>query len=448
MKIHLVVALLAGLASGAQAARPNVVFILADDQSWTGTSVRMMPDQASSASREFHTPNLERLASQGVTFSQAYAAHCKCECSRAAIQMGRSTTTLNAPDKGSSRWSAPLSDSLANTLKRADPAYRAAHFGKWQWVHSPEAMGYDASDGITMNEDGDSADPEDPKQSFGITRRARSFMETQVRTRHPFFLQLSYYAVHNQPQALASTLKKYASMGKGKGGKGDRAVMAAMTEDLDTCVGDVLAALEELHIAGNTMVIYTSDNGGRTGILNGGKGDLGEGGLRVPLIVRCPGVVGGQYCWTPVIGYDVLATVLDFAVPGYVKPAGSEGGSWMPLLKSPGRGVISRPIDRLVWHQAVEVEHPQSAIRQGDFKWLYFWDSRKGFLFDLVNDLGETRDVAKLHPEVAARLDADLQRHVRAGLGEAAFAMLEQGGTPQPSGGGKGKRPRRGMPAK
>lgn len=144
----------------------------------------------------------------------------------------------------------------------------------------------------------------------------------------------------------------------------------------------------------------------------------------------------------------MLATVLDFAVPGYGKPAGGEGGSWMPLLQSPGRGVISRPIDRLVWHQAVEVEHPQSAIRQGDFKWLYFWDSKEGFLFDLANDLGETRNVAKLHPEVAARLDADLQRHVRAGLGESAFATLEQGGTPQPGGGGKGKRPRRGMPAK
>jgi arylsulfatase A-like enzyme len=175
-------------------------------------------------------------------------------------------------------------------LKRFRPEYRAAHFGKWQWSQTPASMGYDLSDGITQNEDGDSKDPADPKQSFGITKRAHAFMEQQVKDGHPFYVQLSYYAVHQKPQALAETLKKYepggttdaSGTGGAKGAKGpkggaDRAVHAAMAEDLDTCVGAVLKDLEQLGIAKNTYVIYMSDNGGRTEILKGGKGNLWEG---------------------------------------------------------------------------------------------------------------------------------------------------------------------------
>lgn len=411
--------LFAGAALVRAEAPPNVLFILADDQAWNGTSVRMMPQDAFSASRSFQTPNLERLAAQGMTFSQAYAAHCKCECSRAAIQMGRTTTSLNAPDRSSRNWSASVSDSLANTLKRANANYRAAHFGKWQWFHTPQSMGYDLSDGITTNEDGNSRDPEDPKQSFGITRRAKAFMEAQVKEGRPFYLQLSYYAVHQTPQALASTLKRYA-------GRGDRPVMAAMAEDLDTCVGEVLKKIDDLGIAGNTLVIYSSDNGGRTDVLNGGKGDLGEGGLREPLIVRAPGIKAGTHSAVPVIGYDIMATVLDYAAPGFPLPKGVEGGSWKALLAGDASQVV-RPIDRFVWHQAVEVAHPQSAIRRGDYKLLYFWDTQEGLLFDLANDLRETRDLAKQRPDVAARLEAELKAHVRAGLGDAAFAALERG---------------------
>jgi len=442
MKLFLSIIVAQLLAVGAFAKAPNILFILADDQAWSGTSVRMMPSEAGSASQEFHTPNLEKLAAQGMTFSQAYAAHCKCECSRASIQMGRTTSTLNATDKNSRNWSAPVTDSLVNTLKKADRSYRAAHFGKWQWFHTPESMGYDASDGITMNEDGDTTDPEDPKQSFSITRRAGAFMEAQVKEGHPFFLQLSYYAVHQTPQALAATLKKYEGMANAaKGGRGDRAVMAAMTEDLDTCVGEVLTKLDELRIAENTIVIYTSDNGARTTLLNGGKGDLGEGGIREPMIIRGPGIKGGVNCTTPVISYDLMATVLDFAAPGVALPKGVEGGSWKPLLLSAGKEPVRRPIDRFVWHQAVEVEHPQSAIRRGDYKLLYFWDTKEGLLFDVVKDLGETSDLAKQSPDVAARLQTELKAHLRAGLGEQACAALERGEFPQGRGPGKGKGP-------
>jgi len=423
----------------ASAKPPNIIFILADDQSWNGTSAPMIQGNHSSKNPMFHTPNLERLASQGITFSQAYAAHCKCECSRASIQMGRTTTTLNASDKMARNWSAPVTDSIVNILKKANPAYRAAHLGKWQWFHTPASMGYDVSDGITMNEDGDSTDLLDPKLSFSITRRAKEFMATQVKEDHPFYLQLSYYAVHPTAQALVTTLTKYQNTGGG--GRGDRAVVAAMTEDLDTCIGDILKKIDDLQIADNTIVIYTSDNGGRTGILQGGKTDLHEGGIRVPLIVRIPGIKGGVFSNEPVISYDLIATVLDFASPDFALPKGIEGGSWKSVLLNNGVGKVKRPVDRFVWHQATEVEHPHSAIRKGDFKLIYFWDTRSAELFDLTDDLSEAHNLVSEKPDLAVKLQKELKDHIRSGLGEQAFGALERGEFPQ-NRGGKGGRKR------
>ena len=445
-------------------APPNFLFILADDQSWAGLSVEMIAGKEFSKGKNFNTPNTEKLAERGMIFSQAYAAHPKCECSRAAILAGRTTTTLNATTKASTNWSMPLTDSLANSLKRANPLYRAAHLGKWQWPMKPADLGYDQSDGITQNQTGESKDPDDPKLSLSLTRRACDFMATQVKEDHPFFLQISFYAVHAPAQALPETLKKYdnlkstkndvgneAAKGPGKGaGKGpgngpgkenantDRATMAAMTEDLDTCVGTLMKKLDELGIAENTYIIYMSDNGGRTDILSGSKGNLGEGGLRVPLIVAGPGIRAATYCNEPVISYDILATVLDFAAPNTALPKGAEGGSWKTVLQNSGAGKVKRSIDRMVWHQPVEVPHPQSAIRKGDYKLLYEWDTKNAQLFNLVDDLSEKKDLSKEKPELTAQLTAELKAHVIAGLGEEACAALARGETPQNRGGGNG----------
>jgi arylsulfatase A len=450
--IILLLTVLAGMTHAAPARSPNFVFFLIDDQSWSGSPVAMLPGKDFSRTSTVRMPNVERLATHGLIFSQAYASHPKCECSRASIQMGCSTTTLNATDKWARNWNKPAGDSLVNTLKRAKPDYRAAHLGKWQWSQTPESFGYDVSDGVTMNQDGESDDPNDPKQSFGITRRAQTFMEEQVKQGHPFYLQLAYYAIHGPAQALASTLKKYEGVGggggkgnKGGGGRGNReAVMAAMTEDLDTCIGQVLKKLEDLGIAENTYIIYMSDNGGPTEVLRGGKGDLGEGGLRVPLIVCGPSVAGGKYCDAPAVGYDILPTVLDLAAPGFALTKGVEGGSWKQVLQSGGAGKIERPIDRLVFYEAVEIEHPQAAIRKGDYKLLYYWDTKESFLYNLANDLSEKQNLAKQQPEVAAALLKELKDHVRAGFGEQAFTDLDNGKIPQntrPGGGqgGKGK---------
>lgn len=407
-------------------APPNFIFILADDQAWNGLSVAMTKGDDSSKSKVFHTPNIEALAASGMTFSWAYAAHPKCECSRASILMGRTTTSLNAPTKSSTKWSAPATESLANSLKVCNPEYRTAHFGKWQWPQTPTSMGYDSSDGITQNETGDSRDASDPKLLFSMTTRACDFVWQAVKDSHPFYMQLSYYAVHPKAQALAETLKKYEGLvGGGRGG--DRAVMAAMTEDLDTCVGTLVKQLQTLDIAKNTYIIYMSDNGGRTDVLNGGKGNLGEGGLRVPLIVAGPGVRADTYCTVPVISYDILATVLDLSATKCALAKNAEGGSWRELLKDGDHGTIKRSIDRFVWHQPVELDHPQSAIRKGDYKLLYEWDTHAAQLFNLAVDRSEKHDLSKENPELTAKLQSELIAHVRAGLGDSAIAELESG---------------------
>lgn len=422
----------------------NFLFIFVDDQGWTGTSVAMLPGDDSSRTPGFSMPNLEAMAKSGMVFSQAYAGHPKCECSRASLLMGRTTTSLNATDKSARKWNAPVTDSIANTLKKASPNYRAAHFGKWQWPQSPVSMGFDASDGITMNEDGDSADPLDPKQSFGITRRAISYMKKQTDEKHPFYLQLSYYAVHSQPQALAATLKKYQGAAQKKNpdtknGRGGQAIQAAMTEDLDTCIGELLKTLDQLDIAKNTIVIYMADNGMRSNGLKGGKTLLDEGGIRVPLIVKGPGVSRGVYCNVPVVGYDIFPTVVDMAAPGFEWPRGVEGGSWRELLFNQGKGEVKRPIERMVWHHDVEIEHPQTAMRQGDFKLLHYWDTREDFLYDLATDRGETNNLAKQRPDLALTMLNDLKSHVRSGLGDARFEQLESGRIQASPRGGVGK---------
>ena len=406
------------VAPAAPVAAPNFLFILSDDQSWNGHSVAMIAGQANSRNAAFRTPNLEKLASQGVTFSQAYAGHPTCECSRASLLMGRTTTSLNAPTKASRNWSAPLFESSANTLKRANPAYRAAHLGKWQWFQTPASMGFDVNDGITVNETGDSTDPNDPKLSFSLTRRANAYMEQRVQAGQPFFLQMSYYAVHPIAQALPGTLAKYS---------GGQVLQAAMTEDFDTCVGELMKKLEELGIANNTYVIFMSDNGGNTqNALRGGKGDCGEGGVRVPLIVRGPGIRGGVYSNEPVIGYDLLPTMLDLAAPGFVVASGVEGGSWRTILQNGGVGTVRRSIGRFVWHAPIEPAlRPHSAIRKGDFKLIYYWDTRTTELFNLAQDPAETRNLASGSAAQVDALRAELQSHIRAGIGDAAYAQLE-----------------------
>jgi arylsulfatase A-like enzyme len=186
-----------------------------------------------------------------------------------------------------------------------------------------------------------------------------------------------------------------------------------------------------------------SDNGGRTGVLQGGKTTLWEGGIRVPLIVAGPGVKAGN-SKVPVVSYDLLPTILDLAKAGTAPPKGVEGGSWKPVLQK-GADAVARPIDRMVWHMPVEVDHPQTAIRQGDWKLLYYWDTKQAQLFDLSKDMRETHDLSSEQADRTKAMLAVLREHIRAGLGDEAVAALDRGeksgarGGPGGPGGPSGK---------
>ena len=429
MKLGIALALIAGL-SAASAVAPKFVFILADDQAWNGLSRRMVRDLPQSGSDYHLTPNIDRIGDAGMTFSRAYAAAPKCEPSRYAITFGMTTTSLNASDKRAARYlRADSSQSLANALKRANSSYRTATFGKWQLVRTQRELGFDSDDGkITQNRDGESPDPRDPKRIFELTEKGNRFMEESVASERPFYLQLWHYAVHGSNQSLPETLSRWKERAPGRLHRDP--TRAAMAEDFDRAVGMTLAKIDELGIRDSTYVIYMSDNGGPTRYLRGGKTNVTEGGLRVPLLIRGPGIAPKTYCDTPVVAYDLQPTILDLAAAGSELPAGIEGGSWKPLLLSACSERVERPVDRLLFYFAEargRDSGPQAAIIDGDLKLFYSWSAKSASLFDLSADIREVGDLATQRPEVAERLKGEFMEHLRAGLGIETLAKLSAG---------------------
>jgi len=417
--------------------RPNIVFMLADDQGWNGLSVQMAPDVPGSRSEIFQTPNLERLAAKGMRFSNAYSPAPVCSPTRISIQTGKSPAQLHwtkaaPPEQGHKllepRLIKSISDSestVGELLRKA--GYATAHYGKWHiGGGGPGKHGYDEHDGDTGNEEAFQFTDPNPVDIFGMAERAEAFMEKSVASGKPFFIQLSWNALHAPGNALKATMAKYEKLAGGGNDGGKRAATAAITEDLDTGVGRVLAAIDRLGLAKNTYVIYMSDNGaggggGRRGALSGGKGSVWEGGIRVPLIIRGPGIASDSWCHVPVVGYDLLPTFCELAgVLATAIPPGVEGGSIVgPLahnLAREGRGEVKRPREELVFHfpHYQSDDGPQSAIRLGNLKLLRFYEDDRVLLFDLAKDIGERDDLAQRMPAEAERLRQRLERHLTA----------------------------------
>lgn len=408
--------------------RPNIVLMLSDDQGWDGTSVEMAPGVPGSKAALFHTPHLERLAAQGMRYSNAYAPAPVCSPTRISIQTGRSPAALHwtkaAPPEQGHRLLEPklikqiaASETTIGELLR-QAGYATAHYGKWHiGGGGPNEHGYDESDGDTGNEHAERfADP-NPVDIFGMAERAETFMKKSKGSGKPFFIQLSWNALHSPHNALAATKAKYAGNAGEEGER--RAAVAALTEDLDTGVGRVLDAIDRLGIAGNTYVIYMSDNGsgggGKRDGLNGGKGSLWEGGIRVPFIVRGPGVAAGSWCHVPVVGEDLLPTFCEWAgVPAARIPQAVEGGSIATLMTHAGKGKVKRPRDEIVFHfPHYQSGHaPHSAIRVGDLKLIAFYEDDTAKLFDLGTDIGEREDLAATMPAEAARLRKQLDGYL------------------------------------
>lgn len=404
--------------------QPNFVVILADDQGWNALSTRMDPDAAGSGSTYYQTPNLDRLAAQGMRFSQAYSPAPTCSPTRHALQFGRSPVSLKIfGADGIRNWDASIDESLANVLKSIDSDYVCAHLGKWHIGRSPDALGYDVNDGGTGNGTGNSRNPDDPKLIFDLSRRSNQFIEQQVQAGKPFFLQISHYANHLKYQAKADTIKEYETEHAGNATPYQHSPLwAAMNENLDAGIGMVLDRIEELGIADNTYVFYTADNGyelkrdfGKSVHERGyykaypqrsHKYHVSEGGIRVPFIVRGPGIPAGKHSPVPVVGMDIFATVMNLAGGTEQVPALVEGASLTAHLKSGGKEPIERADDFLVFKYSKPRPPHDITIVQGRYKLIKNVASGRVFLFDLKEDIGERNNLADEQPDRTAAMYA------------------------------------------
>lgn len=443
--------MLAIVAGTAQAeSSPNFILLLTDDHGWTSTSIGMDRNLPSSASDYHETPNIDRLAREGMRFSQGYASAALCTPARRSILFGQSAFRHGGKKGFGERYNPEIKQALTIplVLKAANPAYQAAHYGKWHIQAGPffpEDFGYDESDGDTHNSAGNMFENSnekwrktfftgDPKRTGHIVDRGVNFMRRQVKSGTPFYLQLSFYATHVDLQTREETYKYFSNKPRGRvhGHPG----YAGMLADLDAGIGVLLDQLDALGIADNTYVLLMADHGGvefipptrnklahpsengrmqRNYPLRGGKWVLYEGGIRIPFIVKGPGIPANSQSDVPVIGYDLLPTLAELAGYDTAMPETIDGGSFVPLLDD-GQGTVKRPFPGLVFHRYAN-SYLHSAIRVGDMKLVKFWKPNyvrdAGVeLYDLSEDLGELNDLSEERPEKARELDRMLTRYV------------------------------------
>jgi arylsulfatase A-like enzyme len=423
-----------GIATHSSAeSRPNVVLIIADDLGWA--------DLGCYGSKYHKTAHLDRLAADGMRFTQAYAAAPVCSPTRAAIMTGKHPARLGITDWLPGRIDRPDQKlarpplvpelpadvpTLPGLLKKA--GYTTGLIGKW---HLGGKGAGPLDRGFDVNVGGDQAGsplsyfapfagkggrvmpgletaPEGEYLTDRLAAEAEKFLDAHKD--QPFFLYLPHYAPHIPMKAKADLIAKYKP---GQPGQQGNPIYAAMLESLDDAVGRVLKKLDDLKLMDKTLVIFTSDNGGLCTLegpntpptinapLREGKGYLYEGGLRVPLIVKWPGVTkAGSASPVPVVLTDLFPTLLEAC--GTTANDKSDGLNFVPVLKG-------AKLDReaLYWHYphyANQGGKPGGAIRAGDLKLVEFFENGRRELFDLKADPGENRNLAADRPEVAQQL--------------------------------------------
>jgi arylsulfatase A-like enzyme len=444
MSTTAMVVLGAGLAAGQSQRPPNIVFFLTDDQGWTETSVQMDPNIPESKSDFYQTPNLEALAAAGMRFSNAYSQP-MCSQARAAIQTGKSparlqmTDVLNGAASDAIRYdqmsmAGPLTPpvvrgflpheetTIAEWLDGNNTGYVTAHYGKWHLSKPTDGenatspwYGYDYEH-LNARPAWLTAD-QDPKNAFLEAYRANEFMQNRVAANQPFYLQVSFAQPHYPPEARPQTIEKYNNLPPGE--RHNSVMQAAMIEDVDAAMGQILDKINQLGIADNTYVVFAGDNGAHELIspnenspLFQFKGDVYEGAVRVPMVVRGPGVAAGSVSSVPVMLQDMFATVSDIAGINSPLPANVESADLLPVWHNGGALPVGTP--SLVREYApngeifFHVPHyngftpqgqrkPASAVRDGDFKLVRVYgengDPDKIMLFNLAANVMESNDV-------------------------------------------------------
>ncbi len=432
-----------GVAAPEPAHRPNIVLIVADDLGWTGLGCY--------GSDLHETPNLDRLAQQGVRFTDAYAAAPVCTPTRASVMTGKYPARLhmtiwheasaNPPQNRPmippvTLGNLPQSENtLAEILHGA--GYTTAHVGKWHLGnadHYPENHGFDINIGGTHW----GAPPTfffPYRGPFGQSRELRyvpdldlgnpgEYLTDRLTTEalriianvheEPFFLHLAYHSVHTPIEAKPKTIEHFRGQLR-DGLHHDNPTYAAMVQSLDENVGRVLDSLDSLGITDETIVLFTSDNGGFVNKYRGttvtsnhplrsGKGSLYEGGLRVPLIVRWPGITpSNATCCEPVTTCDFLPTLLEGTDLAREVEQPIDGVSFLSLLKQPDGEL---PRNTLFFHYPhyYPTTSPVSALRAGDWKLLEYFEDGRVELYDLSKDVGELHDLATEEPQRAQAL--------------------------------------------
>lgn len=429
-------------------AHPNIVFILADDLGWK--------DLGCYGSTFYETPNLDKLAGQGIRFTRAYAACCVCSPTRASIMTGKYPARLGLTDWLPGQPSRPnqkllgpkLPDHLpleeftiAEALKQG--GYATCFIGKWHLGgegFEPQNQGFDINiAGCALGHPPSYFSPyriptlpDGPKGEYltdRLTEEAVKFIEKSKDK--PFFLYLPHYAVHNPQQAKApmvETYKKKAASLKKSGPEfiqdsgrkvrqiQDQPIYGAMVQSLDEGVGRVLDKLDELGLSKNTIVIFTSDNGGLSTSegtptsnvpLRCGKGWPYEGGIREPLIVRWPGVTkAGATTDEPMISNDYYSTLLEMCgLPPQPKQA-LDGVSIVPLIK--GQSMPERPLFWHYPHYSNQGGAPVGTIMLGDYKLVEWFEDMRCELYNVRQDISEKNDLAAKMPEKVAALRQQL----------------------------------------
>lgn len=417
--------------------RPNILFVLIDDMGWM--------DLGCQGNDNLHTPNIDALAKDGIRFTDAYAPAPVCSPTRASIMTGQSparlqiTNHLPHQDRFTPKSSRLLPAKMINHLPlkyitlaeklKEDAGYATAFIGKWHLYtgknekYNPLNQGFDVNiGGCSYGGPPTFFDPYRidflPNRKKGeylpdrLADETIAFITEQQSNKKPFFVALWNYTVHWPMEAPADLLEKYKNLPV-RGYRDYR--YAAMIEAMDNAVGKVLNSLDDLKIADETLVIFSSDNGPFGGVgdaspLRADKGHLYEGGIRVPLIIRWPGKVKPETLdETPVILTDLYPTILEASGLSSDVNYPIDGENLLPLLND-GKKLKDRAI---FWHYPNFAFHRDnrlgSAIREGDYKLLYFYDNNSIELYNLKEDISENNDLSGELPKLALRLKNKLK---------------------------------------
>jgi len=452
--------------------KPNFIFILADDLGYHDLSV--------TGSQYYETPNIDRIANEGMTFTEGYATCQVCSPSRASIMLGTFSARHGITDwigartgeewRKANRFNQLLppeyvhnlpSDAMTLPESLKEGGYKTFFAGKWHLGDStswPEVHGFDINKGgwdvgsphggyfAPWNNPNLESGPNWENLSMRLAMETVDFMKQNNPkvTGQPFFAYLAFYAVHAPIQTTREKWAKYRQKAEDTGiaetgfemghflpirQVQDNPVYAGLVEAMDDAVGEVMNAVDELGLSENTVIVFTSDNGGVAAgdafatsnlPLRGGKGYQFEGGIREPYFIKVPGTtINGEQNSTPVTGADFYPTILELADLDLKPEQHLDGKSLVSVIS--GGTMAERP---LIWHYphyGNQGGEPSSIIREGEWKLIHYYEDGREELYNLKNDLEEQADVAADNSELVTVMSKKL------------FSMLDEMGARYPT---------------